>query len=519
MRLHALHRGSIHAVAPFAWLLMSLVVFSLAVQVRPALAASCTAKAPEQIVIALDVGHTATNVGATSARGIGEYAFNLKLAQRVRDELLGAGFRSTFLIVTELNGHSGLSQRTERANRMNADIFISIHHDGVRDKYLKPWLYEGEQRGFFDDSTGFSLHVSPRYPESLGLARIMADQLMASGLHFTTTHEPNNPVGARVPYLDSTRGIYRRDNLVVLRHTNMPAVLLEAGVIVNRDEELLVSTPAYQAIIAAAVTEAVKKFCKPPDAPVAGTRLPSGFVYLADIDPTIRQDIRYAGLHNFVGRPVEGYLANECVLTERAARALSQVQAELAAKKLSLIVWDCYRPARAVREFLLWSRLPRDIRMKAEFFPNTNKAELFALGYLASRSAHSRGSTVDLGIVPADLPALAAYDSTASPKPCTGAKGQRFEDGTIDLGTAYDCLDPLARTGSPNVTAEARSNRTLLQQSMQRFGFKPYSREWWHFELADEPFPQQSFDFPIVARAPPPGANVKQEAAPAPPKL
>jgi D-alanyl-D-alanine dipeptidase len=505
MRRQALHRASIHPKGPITWLLMSLVVFSIVAQSRPALAVSCTSKAPEDISIVLDVGHTATNVGATSARGIGEYEFNLKLAHRVTDELLGAGFRSTFLMVTALNGHSGLNQRADRANAMNADLFISIHHDGVRDKYLKPWLYEGQQRGFFDDSTGFSLHVSPRYPESLHLAQILADQLMASGLHFTTTHEPNNPAGARVPYLDSTRGIYRRDNLVVLRHTNMPAVLLEAGVIVNRDEELLVQTPAYQTIIATAVTEAVKKFCKPAEAPAAGTKLPKGFVYLADIDPGIRQDIRYAGMHNFIGRPVEGYLANECVLTEKAARALSQVQAELAAKKLSLIVWDCYRPARAVREFLLWSRLPKDIRMKAEFFPNTNKSQLFTLGYLASRSAHSRGSTVDLGIVPADLPALAAYDPMAPLKSCTAVKAERFEDGTIDLGTGYDCLDPLARTSSSDVTAEARSNRKLLQQSMQRFGFKPYSREWWHFELAGEPFPQQSFDFPIVGRGSPPG--------------
>jgi D-alanyl-D-alanine dipeptidase len=416
-------------------------------------------------------------------------------------------------MATELNGKSGLNQRPARANRMNADIFISIHHDGVRDKYLNSWLYEGQHRSFFDDSKGFSLHVSPRYADSLRLAQMLADQLMASGLHFTTVHEQNNPVGARVPYLDSKRGIYRRDNLVVLKHTEMPAVLLEAGVIVNRDEELVVSTPAYQAIIATAVTEAVRRFCNPREAPAAGAKLPKGFVYLAEIEPGIRQDIRYAGPHNFMGRPVEGYLANECVLTEKAARALGQLQAELAAKKLSLVVWDCYRPARAVREFFRWSKVPQDISMKAEFFPNTDKAELFALGYLASRSAHSRGSTVDLGIVPADLAALPAYDPAAPPKPCTAAKAERFEDGAVDFGTGYDCLDPLASTASPHVTAEATSNRKLLQQLMRRFGFKPHSREWWHFELADEPFPRERFDFPIVARSSLP--SVKQEAAPA----
>src|SRR5258708_27412002 len=232
----------------------------------------------------------------------------------------------------------------------------------------------------------------------------------------------------------------------------------------------------------------------------AGGGVRRGFVCGADVEPGIRQGIRYAGAGNLTGRPVAGYLANECVLTEQAARALSQVRAELAARKFSLIVWDCYRPARAVRGFMVWSRAPQDARMKAEFFPNTNKAQLFALGYLASRSAHSRGSTVDLGIVPADFPALPAYDPTAPLKSCTALKGERFEDGTIDLGTGYDCLDRLAGTASPHVDAAATSNRRLLRDLMRRFGFRPYAREWWHFEPADDPFPQQSFDFPIVAR-------------------
>jgi zinc D-Ala-D-Ala dipeptidase len=235
----------------------------------------------------------------------------------------------------------------------------------------------------------------------------------------------------------------------------------------------------------------------------AGAELPRGFVYLADVEPGIRQDIRYAGSHNFIGRPVEGYLANACVLTERAAGALKQVQAELAAKKLSLIVWDCYRPARAVRDFLAWSKRPLDARMKPEFFLRTDKAQLFALGYLSLHSKHPRGSTVDVGIIPADLPALPPYDPAAPLKPCTAPKGERFEDGTIDLGTGYDCLDPLAGAASRNVSREAASNRTLLRALMRRFGFRPYWREWWHFEFVDEPFPHQSFDFPIVARGSP----------------
>ena len=250
-----------------AWLLLPSVAVVMALQVRPAPAASCAAKPREEVSIVLDVGHTATSPGAVSARGIDEYVFNLKLAQRVRDELLEAGYRSTYLMVTKLNGFAGLNQRTVRANDRNADIFISIHHDGIRDEFLHPWTYEDKQRAFYDDSTGFSLHVSPRYPESLRLGQLLADQLIGSGLHFTTTHELKNPAGARVPWLDATRGIYRRDNLVVLKQTKMPAVLLEAGVIINRDEELILSSPVQQTMIATAIVEAVGKFCKPEEGP------------------------------------------------------------------------------------------------------------------------------------------------------------------------------------------------------------------------------------------------------------
>ena len=234
-------------------------------------------------------------------------------------------------------------------------------------------------------------------------------------------------------------------------------------------------------------------------AAAAAAELPRGFVYLSDVAPTIRQDIRYSGAHNFIGRAIDGYLANECVLTERAAGALNQVQNELALRNFSLIVWDCYRPARAVRDFIAWSRIPNDIRMKAEFFPRTDKAQFFALGYLSSRSAHSRGSTVDLGIVPGTLRTVPRYDPATALRPCTAPKGVRFEDGTIDFGTGHDCLDPLASTANPTVPKEATANRVLLQRLMQRHGFKHYSREWWHFELIAEPFPRQRFDFAIVA--------------------
>jgi D-alanyl-D-alanine dipeptidase len=236
-----------------------------------------------------------------------------------------------------------------------------------------------------------------------------------------------------------------------------------------------------------------------PAPALAGSALPKGFVYLRDIDSTIVQDIRYAGSHNFVGRPIRGYLAAECILSEAAANALKSVQRMLAEKKLSLIVWDCYRPKRAVDDFFRWSKDIAHSEMKAEFYPRTDKEKLFALGYLAMRSAHSRGSTVDLGIVPSGFSSAPPPDPSQSLKACTSPKGERFEDGTIDFGTGYDCLDVLARTSNAPAGGIALRNRQMLKSCMQAAGFRPYFREWWHFELADEPFDRDGFDFEVSA--------------------
>jgi len=233
-------------------------------------------------------------------------------------------------------------------------------------------------------------------------------------------------------------------------------------------------------------------------AALAGSALPGGFVYLRDIDPTIVQDIRYAGSHNFVGRPIRGYLAAECILSVSAANALATVQSKLAAKKLSLIVWDCYRPQRAIDDFFRWSKDPTHTEMKAEFYPRTDKAMLFALGYLATRSAHSRGSTVDLGIVPSDFSSAPPANPAQPLKPCTAPKGERFEDGTIDLGTGYDCLDVLANTSNALVGGTALHNRQTLKSYMREAGFRSYAREWWHFQLVNEPF-RYGFDFEVSA--------------------
>jgi zinc D-Ala-D-Ala dipeptidase len=231
--------------------------------------------------------------------------------------------------------------------------------------------------------------------------------------------------------------------------------------------------------------------------------LPKGFVYLRDVDASIRQDMRYAGSHNFIGRPIAGYAAPECVLTEQAAHALMRVQAALAPLGRALIVWDCYRPARAVREFVRWIGEP-DARMKGEFYPHTDKTRLVALGYIASRSMHSSGSTVDLGLVPLS-PATPAAPNVEMPPlvSCIAPVGQRFADGTVDLGTGFDCFDDRARFAHPGLGAAARENRAILRGAMMRYGFAPYEREWWHFRLADQPFPHRAFDFPIPPRVRP----------------
>lgn len=226
----------------------------------------------------------------------------------------------------------------------------------------------------------------------------------------------------------------------------------------------------------------------------AADDLPPGFVRLAEIDPSIRQDMRYAGAHNFVGRPVAGYEKPVCILTRAAAVALSQVQKRLAADGLSLKVYDCYRPARAVADFGRWARSP-DQTTKAEFYPEVDKSRLFGHGYISGRSGHSRGSTVDLTLVPAASPGLRG---AAGPHgPCTAPHAERAPDDSLDMGTAFDCFDPRAATRHPAIIGTPAENRTRLARAMQAAGFVGYAKEWWHFTLSPEPFPETYFDLPV----------------------
>jgi len=235
------------------------------------------------------------------------------------------------------------------------------------------------------------------------------------------------------------------------------------------------------------------------DATPAQHALPAGFVYLADIAPSIVQDIRYYGPHNFIGKPIAGYGAPECILTLQAAKALAVAQQELEQAGMSLRVYDCYRPRRAVDEFLAWSKNPNDRKMKLEFYPRVNKADLFKLGYLSKKSGHSRGSTVDLTIDRFPILPIPPYDPQAPQRSCIAPFSERYHDGSMDMGTTFDCMDVLSQHDE-FVGIAGGSHRQILRGAMERAGFEPYDKEWWHYTLKNEPFPRTYFDFPIVAK-------------------
>ncbi|MCP5078560.1 MAG: gamma subclass chorismate mutase AroQ, partial [Psychromonas sp.] len=210
--------------------------------------------------------------------------------------------------------------------------------------------------------------------------------------------------------------------------------------------------------------------------------LPSGFVDVNDIEPAIRYDLRYLGEHNFLGVVVDGYFAKRLILSKPAAEALSRVQSDLQAFGLGLLVYDAYRPQRAVDHFVRWAEDLGDLQNKQEFYPNVAKAELFKRDYIASRSSHTRGSTVDLTII---------------------AKTEVFESAPVkplDMGSAYDFFGTISWPEYPSITAQQRANRMLLRTLMIKHGFKIYPKEWWHFTLVDEPYPDTYFDFPIISR-------------------
>jgi len=201
--------------------------------------------------------------------------------------------------------------------------------------------------------------------------------------------------------------------------------------------------------------------------------LPEGFVYLDEVIPDILYDIRYAGNHNFIGKPITGYEEAQAILSKPAAEALSKVQQELIQKDFMLKIFDAYRPQQAVNHFMEWAKDGEDTLMKSQFYPEIAKKDLFQLGYIATKSGHSRGSTVDLTMVKVS--------------DCKNA----------DMGSPYDFFGEISHHNTSKITTQQKENRELLRLTMRKYGFRSYSEEWWHYTYNMEPFPNTYFDFPV----------------------
>lgn len=200
---------------------------------------------------------------------------------------------------------------------------------------------------------------------------------------------------------------------------------------------------------------------------------PEGFVYVHEAIPDVVYAIRYAGNNNFIGNPVPGYERPVALLSSEAATALGHAQEALKSKGYRIQLFDAYRPQSAVNHFIEWARDEKDTLMKEDFYPEVDKKDLFKLGYIAERSGHSRGSTVDLSLV--DI----------------------HTDEEVDMGSPYDFFGERSHHGSPAVTPEQTSNRNILRKAMEAAGFEALPEEWWHYRLKNEPYPDTYFDFPV----------------------
>ncbi|MFB9057771.1 M15 family metallopeptidase [Mariniflexile ostreae] len=202
-------------------------------------------------------------------------------------------------------------------------------------------------------------------------------------------------------------------------------------------------------------------------------QLPKGFVYVKDVIPDLDVELRYFSTHNFVGIPIEGYVLHKLILTTQTAEALKRVQEELQMQNLCLKVYDGYRPQRAVNHFRDWARDIGDTLNKQAFYPEIKKQYLFAEGYIATRSGHSKGSTVDLTLIDGNM------------------------GNPLDMGSDFDFFGKASWVNYQSITDKQKENRQILQRIMLKHGFRNYSKEWWHFTLRHEPFPNTYFDFPV----------------------
>ena len=201
--------------------------------------------------------------------------------------------------------------------------------------------------------------------------------------------------------------------------------------------------------------------------------LSKGFVYLSDVDASIKTELRYFSTNNFIGKPIDGY-KNDClIVSKEAAKALKIIQKKLSKEGLGLKIFDAYRPQEGVNHFVSWARVLGDTLMKKQYYPRVPKSQLFNRGYIASKSGHTRGSTVDLTIV--DLK--------------TGKE--------LDMGSPFDFFGIESHPFYRKITEKQKENRMLLRRFMLKNGFKPYDQEWWHFTLKNEPFPKTYFNFPV----------------------
>ena len=201
--------------------------------------------------------------------------------------------------------------------------------------------------------------------------------------------------------------------------------------------------------------------------------LPKGFSYVSEIDATIKKELRYATSNNFIGKPIDGYLKDSLIISTPAAKALKKIQTKLMLSGLSLKIFDAYRPQQAVDHFVRWAKVMNDTLMKQLYYPDVQKSELFTLGFIASKSGHTRGSTVDLSIVDVKT------------------------NKEVDMGSSYDFFGEKSHPFYKKITEAQMKNRMLLRTIMIKNGFIPYDNEWWHFTLKDEPYPTTYFNFLI----------------------
>jgi len=206
-----------------------------------------------------------------------------------------------------------------------------------------------------------------------------------------------------------------------------------------------------------------------------GQQLPKGFVYIKDIIPSIELELRYYGNNNFIGKEIDGYLQEKGIVTEKTAKALKKIQQNLNEQQLGLKIYDAYRPQKAVNHFARWAKNLNDTLNKSAYYPSVKKENLFKEDYIAYRSGHSRGSTVDLTIIDISTP----------------------EKKELDMGSPYDYFGPESWVSYDKLSKEQLKNRKFIQELMKKYNFKNYAQEWWHFTLKDEPFPNTYFNFSI----------------------